>query len=116
MWMRQLKDFEMSSTTMLLGFHFCPWLTGETKNLIEKRDKLKQEAVHLAQAGDEEGAGEAWARFRQVRNKVNTRKKYEEINFKKEKILESLESASNTWRSAKSLMNWKSLAGPPFLK
>ena len=93
--------------------HYCPWLTEETKNLIEKRDKLKQEAVNLAQAGDEQGAVEAWASFRQVRNKVNTRKKYEEINFKREKISESLESASNTWRCAKGLMNWKSSGGPP---
>ena len=76
--------------------HFCPWLTEKTKKLMEERDKLKQAAVGLALAGDEHAAGEAWDTFKQVRNQVNNRKKYEEIVFKKEKIAERPDSTPNT--------------------
>ena len=93
--------------------HFCPWLTEDTKKLMEKRDKLKQRAVELAQAGDEQAAGEAWLEFKQVRNQVNNKKKYEEITFKKEKISESLGSSSDTWKSAKNFMEWENSGGPP---
>ena len=74
---------------------FKPWLTDETKELMDKRDELKKEAVDLAIAGAHE-ADEAWKKFKKLRNEVTNRKKYEEINFKKSKVEESLDTSANT--------------------
>ena len=93
--------------------NFSPWLTDITKELIQDREKLKSKSVELAQAGDDEAASEEWEKLKKVRNEINNRKKYEEINFKKEKISGSLDSTANTWKSAKSFMEWENTGGPP---
>ena len=91
---------------------FKPWLTEETKRLMDKRDQMKDEAVELAKAGNDR-ASVAWAEFKKVRNEVTNRKKYEEINFKKEKVSASLDSSANTWECAKTFMEWDKSGGPP---
>jgi hypothetical protein len=91
---------------------FKPWLTKETKGLMDKRDQMKDEAVELAKAGDDR-ASVAWVEFKKVRNEVTNRKKYEEINFKKEKVSASLDSSANTWECAKTFMEWDKSGGPP---
>ena len=55
----------------------------------------------------------AWAEFKKLRNKVNNRRKFEEKNFKKEKVNNSLHSPTETWKTAKSFMDWESSSGPP---
>ena len=91
---------------------FKPWLTNETKELMNKRDELKKEAVQQVLAGSDE-ADETWKRFKKLRNEVTNRKKYEEINFKKSKIAESLDNSANTWKCAKGFMEWDNSGGPP---
>ena len=90
---------------------YAPWVTEETLKLMKTRDASKQQAVNLAQSGED--ASEAWSTFRMLRNQVNNRRKYEERNFKADKIKKSLHSPSDTWNTAKSFMNWESNAGPP---
>ena len=48
-----------------------------------------------------------------MRNKVNNRRKFEEKQFKVEKVHSSLDSPTNTWKTAKSFMNFENSAGPP---
>ena len=79
---------------------------------MDKRDQMKDEAVELAKAGNDR-ASVAWAEFKKVRNEVTNRKKYEEINFKKEKVSASLDSSANTWECAKTFMEWDKSGGPP---
>ena len=93
--------------------HYSPWLTEKTKQMISSRDKQKKQAADLASSGDTAGASVAWNSFKKLRNKINNRIKYEEKIYKSEKITENLDSPANTWRTAKSFMDWKQAGGPP---
>ena len=96
---------------------FCPWLTQETKLMMQQRDQLKQRAKDLAKRDISsnhvsEEQQKVWKEFKSLRNKINNTKKNEEHNFKKKKISENLENPSATWSTAKSFMDWKSVGTP----
>ena len=93
--------------------HYSPWITEETQALIKQREKMKKEFEDHAIAGDTEAAAEAWAKFKQVRNNINNRKKFEEQKFKSEKITSTMDNPAQTWSTAKSFMNWTNSGGPP---
>ena len=93
--------------------HFSPWITETTKDLIASRDQLKKLAEDHVEGGDTLAAAEAWRNFKKARNTVNNRKKFEEHHFKSEKMISSLDSPANTWRTAKDFMNWENTGGPP---
>ena len=57
-------------------------------------------------AGDAEAASEAWEKFKNLRNQVNNRKKYEEKNFKSEKIVGSMDSPAHIWSRTLDLIHW----------
>ena len=44
---------------------------------------------------------------------MNKRKKFEEKEFKSEKICKNLDSPSKTWQTAKDFMDWEESGGPP---
>ena len=95
--------------------YFSPWLTETTKELMNQRDLWKQRAKNLAilnpgQVSDEQKA--AWKEFKKYRNKVNNVKKYDEKNYKREKINENIDDPASMWKTTKHFMNWKS-AGTP---
>ena len=54
----------------------------------------------------------AWNEYRQFRNLINNRKKYEEQHFKTDKMAEVADSPDIVWKSAKSFMGWKSKGTP----
>ena len=66
--------------------NYLPWITNETKDLMASRDKCKKLAEEHVAIGDSQAATEAWKNFKQLRNKVNNRKKSEEINFKSKRL------------------------------
>ena len=92
---------------------YKPWITEETKGLIKTRDNFKKQSEDLASAGDIIGARTAWSEFKKLRNKINNKKKYEEKNFKSQKVEQSLDSPANIWSTAKSFMDWEDSGGPP---
>ena len=64
--------------------NFCPWLTEETKTLMELRDSWKDKCEQLANSSPNSICHqEAWSTFKKYRNKINNRNKFEEINYKK---------------------------------
>ena len=77
------------------------------------RDKWKKKAEELSIAGENEAAAESWKTFKVIRNKVNNRKKFEEKNFKSERIAKCKDSPTAAWRTAKSFMDWEPGGGPP---
>ena len=93
--------------------HYSHWITEDTKSLIKQRDNQKKKYEDLALKGDTAAAEEAWKAYKQVRNKVNNKKKYEEKSFKSHLIASSLGCPSKLWSSAKNLMDWKQVGGPP---
>ena len=87
---------------------------------MKHRDQLKQRAKDLAlrylgEAVSEEQQ-EAWKEFKKARNKINNKKKQEEIHFKSAKISEDLDSPSKVWSTAKSFMGWKTTGTPSQLE
>ena len=55
----------------------------------------------------------AWTEFKLLRNKINNILKYEERDYKRKQIFDSLGIPSKSWSLAKSYMNWDSNSGPP---
>ena len=66
--------------------YYAPWITKETKELIKNRDDWKRISEENTKIGNVQAAAEAWSKFKQIRNKVNNRKKVEEVRFKSEKL------------------------------
>ena len=63
--------------------YFVPWITPETVQLMEERDRYKEQAI--AMASSEGGPAsqdqeELWGKYKKLRNKINNRTKQEEIN------------------------------------
>ena len=92
---------------------YSPWLTDQTKKLIEERNEFKKKAEDLAFAGDSVAAADAWDSYKKIRNKVSNRTKYEDRNYKSEKMGQSLDSPAKTWITAKHFMDWEQSGGPP---
>ena len=95
---------------------FKPWISKETKAMMDKRDEWKEKAVELsarnsnAEASDDEI--EAWEEHRKLRNKVNNAKKNDENKYKKAKVEENVENIASLWGTVKTFMNWKSTGTP----
>ena len=71
-----------------------------------QRDMWKQRAKELAIASPDQVSEEqkaAWNHFKNLRNKVNNKKKFDEQNYKREKIEENIEFPNKTWRITKQL-------------
>ena len=98
--------------------NFAPWLTSETKELMKKRDIWKEKAKNLARHSSEVGPDQvaAWAEYKKYRNKVNNKKKGEEIAYKSERFKEIQDSSDLVWRTAKSFMGWKGSGTPTQLQ
>ena len=93
--------------------HFCPWISEETKTLMKERDSYKKNYELFAVNGDTIMANTAWQKYKQMRNKINNKKKFEEKEFKARKISEAKDCPTQSWRVAKTFMDWKQSGGPP---
>ena len=88
--------------------------------MMRLRDEWKDKAKLLSKSNKETEASleeiEAWNTFKVYRNKINNRKKNEEKMFKSEKMKENINSAEQTWKTAKMFMNWKTPGSPSQLE
>ena len=91
--------------------NFNPWLSQSTLDLMKERDKLKAQAIQASSQGKD--SAEKWGAYKVLRNRINNRRKYEEKSFKSEKLKESINSSSNTWKVAKTFMDWTNKSGSP---
>ena len=100
--------------------NFSPWLTDETKEMMKLRDDWNDKFKDLSTSTQGQPASpeevEAWNQYKYYRNRINNRKKNEEKNFKSEKITENLDSAEQTWKTAKMFMDWKTPGSPSQLE
>ena len=98
---------------------FCPWITQETKEMMKQRDIWKERAKSLAVLSEGDACQaqiDAWRQYKLYRNKINNRKKYEEQNFKRNKIAEVADSPNIVWKAAKNYMGWRNNGTPSQLK
>ena len=95
--------------------NYAPWVTESTVKMMKERDKLKTEAKELARLEGNNTSSvqrDKWCKFKKIRNQINNKIKYEEIQYKKGKLSECQNSSSQVWGLAKKFMDW-STAGPP---
>ena len=79
--------------------------------MMKERDQAKANASRLAKEGRDNSLKQT--EYKRLRNRINNRIKFEERSFKREKMLDNLESPSTCWSLAKDFMNWTSNGGPP---
>ena len=95
---------------------FKPWISSETKDLMDQRDLRKQRAKDLAKLNTEGTCLEeevlAWGKFKNYRNKVNKNKKNDEYKFKRDNIAGNLDNPTTMWGTIKGFMNWKKASTP----
>ena len=95
---------------------FTPWISSETKDLMDQRDLWKERAKELAKLNTEVTCSDeevvAWRKSKDYRNKVNNSKKNDEYKFKRDNIAGNLDNPTTMWGTIKGFMNWKK-AGTP---
>ena len=94
---------------------FLPWLTPETVQMMQDRNRLKEELKAMVTtdgraASDHQAT--KWKEFKSLRNQVNNRIRQEEIRYKKSKVADCQGNPSKVWSLAKKNMDWVS-PGPP---
>ena len=68
---------------------FVPWITPETVQLMDERDRFKEQAIAMAssEVGQaSQSQAELWEKYKKLRNRINNRTKQEEITYKKSKV------------------------------
>ena len=83
-----------------------------------ERDEWKKQAKVLSMSSSDTSAEQkvAWDNYKKYRNKINNRKKREEILFKSEKMQQAMNSPDTLWKTAKGFMGWKSTGSPTQLQ
>ena len=74
---------------------YVPWLTNETKKLMQDRDDAQKHASNTQ-------SGENWQAYKHLRNTVNNRLKSEKRNWLTHQFDEKSNDSSKLWRSIKS--------------
>ena len=94
--------------------NFAPWLTDDTKRMIKERDQCKSAAKELSKGSSVvcQAQSQLWAQYKKLRNKINNRRKREEILYKTEKMSEFGKSPDLLWKQAKHFMGWKTQGTP----
>ncbi|KAK2551405.1 RNA-directed DNA polymerase from mobile element jockey, partial [Acropora cervicornis] len=72
----------------------CPWLTGETKRLMNQRDSFLRKARRS-------GAEVDWNAYRRLRNQVSNKIKNKKRHYHRNEIQENLNSPKAFWKAIK---------------
>ena len=91
--------------TIQLKTNFLNYLTQETKELIVKRD------LKLKEARKDSDKPEIWLEYKNLRNKVVTQTRNDEINYNT-----NLMKGENQWKNAKKILNINQPKAPSMLK
>ena len=83
---------------------YAPWLTNGTKGLMTERDLAQKKAAETGKADD-------WKHFRKLRNQINSKLKKEKTQWQANRM-EMCSNTSDTWKTVKNWLGWKS-GGPP---
>ena len=95
---------------------YKPWISQQTVQLMNERDKLKKEAIALSNQNSSrkfnQEETDAWKKFRVIRNKINNTKKNEAYMFKRQVFEECSADSRQTWNNVKRFMDWKESGSP----
>ena len=85
--------------------NYAPWLSANTKALMQQRDSAQKKA-------NETNLDDDWRAYKGLRNRINNILKTEKKTWQSEKLKEAAGDVSKTWNSVKSWLGW-STGGPP---
>ena len=82
-----------------------PWISNDTLQMMKERNQLQEIASKSNSNAD-------WEKFRQVRNKVNNKLRYEEKYYQRKRLSETRGDSLKSWQVVKSILNWQSTGSP----
>jgi hypothetical protein len=84
---------------------YVPWLSKETKTLIEQRDLAQSSAARSRNQED-------WNKFKKLRNQVTSRLRVEESSWQRSKLKDCSGKPSEQWQHILGWLDWKSTGSP----
>ena len=78
--------------------NYVPWMSEETKKMINARDELRNEAI-------EENCAEKYQAFKRLRNRIAGRPEEDKTQHYKSKFYQEDASISSTWRTVNDYLN-----------
>ena len=84
---------------------YNPWVSEETIGLIKLRNN-----AHIT--ATESCIEEDWNTYKQLRNTINNRLKYEERNWQQNRLKQCTNDSRKCWKTIKSILNWKTSEAP----
>ena len=84
---------------------YAPWMSESTKQKLKERNKAQKVAVETKDAND-------WARYKAIRNSVNTILRNEKRKWQQKKLEDLGNDSSSVWKNVKNWLGWTK-GGPP---
>ena len=85
--------------------NYRPWVSKETKELINQRNYAQEVASRTNDVDD-------WRKYRNLINSEVNRTRLEKDSWERDQLDHLINNPTNLWRNIKSWMGWKS-SGPP---
>ena len=73
--------------------------------MMKERDRLQKVASERKERSD-------WKNYKQIRNKVKNRLKYEETKWQRTSLDQCGSNSAKIWKNVKSILNWKRSGSP----
>ena len=100
-----ILDMMAPMKTVQIRTNYNPWISPETKQLMKDRDDNQKLAAETHDP-------EIWRKYKNLRNRVTSRLKSEENNWKRYKLTECGRDSSKSWKTVKGILNWNSPGSP----
>ena len=85
--------------------NYAPWLSKESKKLIEERNNAQKLAAETKKPDD-------WNKYKNLRNTVKNKLRIEKRKWEEFKLNSTEHNPSTIWKNVKGWLNWKN-TGPP---
>ena len=81
------------------------WISEDCKQMMKRRDILQRQAAQTNNPN-------TWRAYKDIRNKINNRLRYEERVWKQKRLSEVKGDSGKSWKVIKNILNWKSSEAP----
>ena len=91
--------------TIQVRKNYAPWLSKETKRLMQERNEAQKLASQTRDQDD-------FRQFKSLRNQATAKMRQDKKAWEKQKLSSSTNNSSSLWKNVKSWLNWNN-SGPP---
>ena len=103
--LNNILDIMAPVKTIQIHTRYAPWLSEDTKKLMDKSNAVQKKAAESRDADD-------WREYKSLRNSATARMKVEKRTWEKEKLDNAKHDPGGLWKNVKGLLNWNN-SGPP---